>query len=247
MNISIIGAGNIGATLATKLSAAGYTVKLANSKGPETIADIARKAGATAVTSEDALRDAELVILAIPFTAHNSLAGLLSSLPDTVPVIDTSNYYPFRDGSIAEVENGMPESVWVSARLGHPVIKAWNALLAKTLSDKGLPENAPDRIAVPVAGDDERAKRVAMVLVSETGFDAVDAGSLSESWRQQPGSPAYCTELSVAELKLALTAADKKQAQLNRDALMQEFMSASAPLSHEHIVARNRAVTSKQG
>jgi predicted dinucleotide-binding enzyme len=247
MNISIIGAGNIGATLATKLSAAGYTVKLANSKGPETIADIARKAGSTAVTSEDALRDAELVILAIPFTAHNSLAGLLSSLPDTVPVIDTSNYYPFRDGSIAEVENGMPESVWASARLGHPVIKAWNALLAKTLSDKGLPENAPDRIAVPVAGDDERAKRVAMVLVSETGFDAVDAGSLSESWRQQPGSPAYCTELSVAELKLALTAADKKQAQLNRDALMQEFMSASAPLSHEHIVARNRAVTSKQG
>lgn len=147
MNISIIGAGNIGATLATKLSAAGYTVKLANSKGPETIADIARKAGATAVTSEDALRDAELVILAIPFTAHSSLAGLLSSLPDTVPVIDTSNYYPFRDGSIAEVENGMPESVWASVRLGHPVIKAWNALLAKTLSDKGLPENAPDRIS----------------------------------------------------------------------------------------------------
>ncbi|WP_395538641.1 NADPH-dependent F420 reductase (plasmid) [Pantoea vagans] len=242
-NISIIGAGNIGATLATKLSAAGYTVKLANSKGPETIADIARNAGASAVTREDAFKDADIVILSIPFTAHISLADLLKSLPDNVPIIDTSNYYPFRDESIEDVENGMPESVWVSQQLGRPVIKAWNAVLAKTLSDKGLSENAPDRIAVPVAGDDETAKRVAMVLVSETGFDAVDAGSLNESWRQQPGTPAYCTELSTADLKTAQMAADKKQAPLNRDALMQEFMSAGEPLTHEHIVTRNRAVT----
>lgn len=80
-------------------------------------------------------------------------------------------------------------------------------------------------------------------LVSDTGFDAVDAGSLAESWRQQPGTPAYCTELSAAALKKALLAADKERAPVNREALLKEFMSASEPLTHEHIVARNRAVT----
>jgi predicted dinucleotide-binding enzyme len=243
MNIGIIGAGNIGATLARKLSAAGHTVKLANSKGPETIVDIAHDAGATAVTREDAIKGVDLIILSIPFSAQSSLAGLLSTLPDTVPVIDTSNYYPFRDKSIAEVENGMPESVWASTQIGHPLIKAWNAVLARTLSDKGLPENAPHRIAIPVAGNDEAAKRTAMILVSETGFDAVDAGSLSDSWRQQPGTPAYCTELETEELKKALSSADAVRAPKNRDELMKEFMSSGASFTHEEMVARNRVVT----
>lgn len=243
MNIGIIGAGHIGATLATKLSAAGHIVKLANSRGPETIADIARQAGATAVTQQDVVRNVDVIILSIPFTAHESLAELLSTLPSSVTVIDTSNYYPFRDNSIADVESGEPESVWASKKAGCPLIKAWNAALAATLANKGLPPAATGRIAIPVAGDDEQAKNIAMKLVSDTGFDAVDAGPLRESWRQQPGTPAYCTELNASDLKAALQAADKARAPVNRDALMKEFMSASEPLTHEHVVARNRAVT----
>lgn len=243
MNIGIIGAGNIGATLATKLSAAGHNIKLANSRGPETIADVARQAGATAVTQEEVVRNVDVIILSIPFTAHETLAELLSILPSTVPVIDTSNYYPFRDNSIADVENGEPESVWASNKAGRPLIKAWNAVLAATLANKGLPSGTSGRIAIPVSGDDEQAKNTAMKLVCETGFDAVDAGPLDHSWRQQPGTPAYCTELSASDLKVALMAADKERAPVNRDALMKEFMSASKPLSHEHTVARNRAGT----
>ncbi|WP_440135767.1 NADPH-dependent F420 reductase [Erwinia aeris] len=243
MNIGIIGAGNIGATLAAKLSACGHSVRLANSRGPETIAEVARKAGATAVTREEAVKGADAVILSTPFTAHQGLAELLKIVPASVPVIDTSNYYPFRDDAIPALAQGKPESVWASEQAGRPLIKAWNAVLAATLADKGMPVGVTERIAIPVAGDDETAKRIAMALVSDTGFDAVDAGSLAESWRQQPGTPAYCTELSAAALKKALLAADKERAPVNREALLKEFMSASEPLTHEHIVARNRAVT----
>ncbi|MBX9444214.1 NADPH-dependent F420 reductase [Dickeya chrysanthemi] len=243
MIISIIGAGNIGASLARKLSACGHIVKLTNSRGPETIRDIANEAGAKAVTREEAVSDVDVIILAIPFGKHSELATLLSNAPANATLIDTSNYYPFRDGSIADVEHGKPESVWASEQAGRTLIKAWNAVLAATLSDKSLPAGAAGRIAIPVAGDDEKAKSTAMALVSETGFEPVDAGSLTESWRQQPGSPAYCTELSPAELKTALQKADKARAPKNRDTLMDEFMSARETLTHDHIVARNRAVT----
>jgi hypothetical protein len=119
-------------------------------------------------------------------------------------VIDTSNYYPFRDGAIAEVDGGKPESVWVSEQIGRPVVKAWNAVLAATLAERGQPNGASGDIAIPVAGDDPNAKATAMELVGATGFDALDTGSLSDSWRQQPSTPAYCTELTTNELKSAL-------------------------------------------
>ncbi|MHD0215543.1 NADPH-dependent F420 reductase, partial [Corynebacterium diphtheriae] len=108
----------------------------------------------------------------------------------------------FRDGSIAEVDEGKPESVWVSERIGRPVVKAWNALLAETLANKGLAQGQPSRIAIPVAGDDNRAEAVIQDLVEETGFDALASGGLSDSWRQQPGTPAYCTfrDGSIAEV-----------------------------------------------
>jgi predicted dinucleotide-binding enzyme len=95
-------------------------------------------------------------------------------VPTDVAVIDTSNYYPFRDGAITEVDGGKPESVWVSEQIGRPVVKAWNAVLAVTLSEKGQPNGAPRRIAIPVAGDDSAAKATAMELVEATGFDPLD-------------------------------------------------------------------------
>lgn len=243
MKIGIIGAGNIGATLARKLSAGGHEIKLANSRGPDSIRDLARDVGATAVTREDAVKDVDAIILAIPFEKHRGLASLFSQVPERVVVIDTSNYYPFRDSAIAEVDNGKPESVWASEQTGRQLVKAWNAVLAATLADKGLPSGAPDRIALPVAGNNAHAKAVVLKLVNETGFDALDAGPLSESWRQQPGTPAYCTELDTEELKKALSSADAARAPKNRDALIKEFMTPGANFTHEDVIARNREVT----
>lgn len=243
MKIGIIGAGNIGATLANKLSVQGHDVKLANSRGPESIAELARKVGALAVDRQEAVREVDVIILSIPFDKHTELAELMRDVPESVIVIDTSNYYPFRDGDIIEIREGKPESVYASEKVQRHLIKAWNAVLAETLKEKGQDAGSPSRIAIPVAGDDSAAKSVVMELVSQSGFDAFDAGMLSESWRQQPGTPAYCTELNAAELRAALQAADKARAPLNRDALIREFMSAGDHLTHDVIVKRNRAVT----
>lgn len=243
MKIGIIGSGNIGATLANKLSVQGHDVKLANSRGPESIAELARKVGALAVDRQEAVREVDVIILSIPFDKHTELAELMRDVPESVIVIDTSNYYPFRDGDIIEIREGKPESVYASEKVQRHLIKAWNAVLAETLKEKGQDAGSPSRIAIPVAGDDSAAKSVVMELVSQSGFDAFDAGMLSESWRQQPGTPAYCTELNAAELRAALQAAHKARAPLNRDALIREFMSAGDHLTHDVIVKRNRAVT----
>lgn len=243
MKIAIIGAGNIGATLARTFATSGHEVKLANSKGPRTISDLALDVGAAAETKEDAVQGAEVIILSIPFAKYPDLASLFKEVPANVTVIDTSNYYPFRDGAIAEVDGGKPESIWVSEQIGRPVVKAWNAVLAATLAERGQPKGASGRIAVPVAGDDGKAKAIAIQLVEATGFDALDSGSLSDSWHQQPGTQAYCTELTANELKSALQSAERSRAAGNRDALLREFMAAGGKLSHDEIVARNRAVT----
>ena len=243
MKIGIIGAGNIGATVAKKLAAAGHVVKLANARGPETIRDLVRDLGVTAVSKEEAVKDVEVVVLSIPFARYPDLAELFHDVPTNVVIIDTSNYYPFRDGEIKEIENVKPESVWVSEQIGRPVIKAWNAVLSHTLSERGKPESASGRIAVPVAGDDAEAKAIAMQLVGATGFDVIDAGTLAESWRQQPGTPAYCTELTADELTSVLPAADKDRAPTYREALINEFMAGHGQLTHDEMVMRNRAVT----
>ena len=145
-----------------------------------------------------------VIVLAIPFGSYRDLAGLFSDAPADLVVIDTSNYYPLRDGAIADVDGGKPESVWVSEQTGRSVVKAWNAVLAVTLAERGQPNGASGRIAIPVAGDDQKAKATTIKLIEATGFDALDSGSLSDSWRQQPGTPAYCTELTASELKSAL-------------------------------------------
>ncbi|MBB5666139.1 hypothetical protein GGE68_004369 [Rhizobium leguminosarum] len=243
MKIGIIGAGNIGATLAKKLAAGGHEVKLANSKGPDTIRDLAGDIGATAVSKQEAVRGVEVVVLSIPFANYRDLGGLFNDVPEEVVVIDTSNYYPFRDGAIADVDGGMPESVWVSGQIGRPVVKAWNAVLAATLSEKGRPDGTNGRIAIPVAGDAPEAKAIAMELVEATGFEAVDSGGLAESWRQQPGTPAYCTELAAGELEEALRSADRSRAADHREALIKEFFAAGTSLTHDEMVARNRAGT----
>lgn len=247
MKIGIIGAGNIGGTIARKLVAAGHSVKLAGAKGPDDIREQAEGIGASPVASEEAVRDVEAVILSIPFAKIPEVAHVFADLPADVVVIDTSNYYPQFGVSISEVDAGKPEGIWSAEQLKRPVIKAFNAALAHTLAEGGKPSGAADRIAIPVAGDDPRGKLIAQELVDAVGFDAVDAGSLAGSWRQQPGTPAYCTELSSADLKTALASADKTRAPRDRDALMARFTGMDAPPSHATIIACNREVTASHG
>ncbi|MDB5614240.1 MAG: putative exported protein [Devosia sp.] len=241
MKIGIIGAGNIGALVAKKLDAAGHQVKLANSRGRESLTDTVAGTGIQAVAAEAAVQDAEVIILSVPFAKNPDLASVLAGAPAGAIVVDTSNYYPARDSEIAEVEGGKPETVWASEQLGRPLVKAWNALLAQTLAEAGTEPGTANRIAIPISGNDAAAKSLVADLVSITGFDTVDAGTLEESWRLQPGTPAYCTELTADELKAALAAADKQRAPKNRDAIMASFLKPDAEFTRSSAVATNRS------
>jgi predicted dinucleotide-binding enzyme len=209
MKIGIIGAGNIGGTLARRLAALGHQVSIANSRGPETLAPLANEIGAKAVTVEQAARAGEVVILSIPLRNVTRLPALLfDGVPDSVVVVDTGNYYPRqRDGRIEPIENGTTESRWVSDQLGRPVVKVFNSIYAQHLAEFGKPKEAPDRFALPVAGDDKRAKDIVIRLLDELGFDGVDAGGLDDSWRQQPGTPVYGADLDTDGVRRALVEA----------------------------------------
>ncbi|MEU9830138.1 NAD(P)-binding domain-containing protein [Streptosporangium sp. NPDC048047] len=209
MRIGIIGAGNIGGALTRRLTDLGHEVTVANSRGPHTLADLASETGAKAVTVEEAPRGADLVVVTIPECRVPELPpGLFDGVPHDVVVVDTGNYYPQqRDGRIEEIESGLPESRWVERRLGRPVIKAFNNIYARHLAEHGRPAGAPGRVALPVAGDDEAAKRVVMDLIDQLGFDPVDAGGLDDSWRQQPGTPVYATDRDAGGVREALAQA----------------------------------------
>jgi 8-hydroxy-5-deazaflavin:NADPH oxidoreductase len=209
MKIGIIGAGQIGGTLTRRFRALGHEVKVANSRDPETLAELASETGATAVWAERAADDAELVVITIPQkNVPNLAAGILDGAADGLVVIDTNNYYPQqRDGRIEAIEDGTTESRWVSEQVGHPVIKVFNGIRAQHLLERGQEPGTPGRIALPVAGDEEAAKAVVMRLVDELGFDPVDAGTLDESWRQQPGSPVYGRDYGANGVRRALAEA----------------------------------------
>ncbi|MEU5382178.1 NAD(P)-binding domain-containing protein [Streptomyces sp. NPDC005968] len=209
MRIGIIGAGNIGATLTRRLSALGHEVRVANSRDPQTLADLAGETGATAVWAADAADDADLVIVTITLTHVRDLApGIVDDRRPGAPVIDTNNYYPqYKDGFIAAIEAGTPESVWVSEQLGVPVYKAFNGIGANFLQDAGAPAGAPERIAIPVAGADGPGKELVFDLVDQLGFDPIDAGPLEESWRQQPDTPFYAKNYPADRARHALAEA----------------------------------------
>lgn len=213
MKIGIIGAGNIGGALTRRLSELGHEVLVANSRGPETLADLADETGATPVTAEEAARGGEVVVVTIPQRAVEDLpTDLFRGVDESVVVIDTGNYYPReRDGRIDAIEEGTTESHWVSEQLGRPVVKAFNNIYAAHLQDLGKPADADGRIALPVAGDDEAAKQVVMGLVEELGFDAVDAGGLDDSWRQQPGSPVYARDRDADGVRRGLAEASRER------------------------------------
>lgn len=209
MDIGIIGAGHIGGTLTRRLTALGHAVRVANSRAPETLADLAAETGATAVWAAEAADGADLVIVSIPEKNVVDLApGIVGAARPGAPVIETNNYYPReRDGLIAGIEDGTPESVWVSEQIGAPVFKVFNGIYWKRLLEDGRPRGEAGRIALPVAGDDPAGQRVVFDLVDALGFDPVDGGPLAESWRQQPGTPVYGADLDAEGAVLALSEA----------------------------------------
>lgn len=211
MKIGIIGAGHIGGTLTRRFSELGHEVYVANSRGPETLADLAAETGAKPLSVTEAARKGEVVIVTIPEKNIPKLpSNLFEGVSDRVVVVDTGNYYPQqRDGRIKAIEDGTTESRWVSQQLGRPVVKAFNNIYAEHLLKLGQPEGTPGRIALPVAGDDPEAKATVLRLVNELGFDGVDAGGLDDSWRQQPGTPVYAKDFDAEGVKKALSEASK--------------------------------------
>ena len=207
MDIGIIGSGNIGGTLVRHLSALGHQVSIANSRGPASLAALAAETGATAATVEQAARAQDLVIIAVPEAAVPQLPRDILTASSAV-VVDTGNYYPSRDGRIAEIDGGLTDSEWVARVLGVPVVKAFNNIVAPSLGTRGAPAGTPGRICLSVAGDQQPAKELVLGVIDALGFDGIDAGTLAESWRQQPGTPAYCRDLDADGLQAALGQAD---------------------------------------
>lgn len=202
MNIGIIGAGEMGLCLASKFVALGHTVSIANSRGPASIKSITTDLGATAATAEEAIKDKQVIIVSIPQKNIPALKPLFKDLPEEVVVIETGNYYPtLRDDTIPALEQSGIDSLWVQEQLGIRVVKVFNSILATSINDFGKTKGEKDRIAIAVSGDDAKTKEIVFTLVDELGFDPFDIGPITQSWKQQPGSPIYCRDINLEELK----------------------------------------------
>ena len=204
MRIGVIGTGNIGGTVARLFADAEHEVVISNSRGPETLRH-EEGDGVQAGTVEEAAEHGDVVLIAIPFKARETLPA--DELADTV-VIDAMNYYPARDGHIAELDEDITTSTELLGRhlYGSRLVKAFNTMAAGTLEDEsGRPAGDHSRLVILAAGDDEHAKRTVMELIDELGFDPVDTGTLAEGGRlQQPGSPVFGAELTNPEAREAL-------------------------------------------
>lgn len=226
MNIGIIGSGEMGTCLASKFIKSGHTVSIANSRGPASLKKFAEDIGAVAATVEETVKNKQLIIVSIPQKNVPDLPkNLFKHLPEEVVVIDTGNYYPsLRDGSIPALDQSGIDSLWVQEQLGIPVVKVFNSILATSLKDLGRPKGDKNRIAIAVSGDDAKAKKIVFKLVDESGFDPFDVGAIAQSWKQQPGSPVYCRDINLEELKKMIDA-----------------MGTAWPGMHNVIIAKRKA------
>jgi predicted dinucleotide-binding enzyme len=220
--IGLIGSGHIGSTVARLAVDAGHDVVLSNSRGPETLTELVDELGphARAATPAEAAAAGELVVVTIPLKAYRQVP--VEPLRGKV-VIDTNNYYPQRDGHIAELDEGSTtSSELLQAHLPESrVVKAFNNIYFGHLGSLQRPAGSPERSALAIAGDDEAAKRTVAQFLDSIGYDAYDVGPLSEGWRYQPGTPAYgqpyvapgaefpgpAHQVPAAQLKQALDAA----------------------------------------
>jgi len=200
--LGIIGAGNIGSSVARAAVAAGYTVVIANSRGPETLADLIAELGpnASAATAEEAAAKADFALVAVPLHKYRGVP--VEPLAGKV-VMDANNYYPQRDGRIDALDNNeTTTSELLQAHLPtSTVVKAFNNIPAKQIPTDGLPAGDPNRRALPIAGDDADAVAQVAAFLDSIGFDSVNVGTLAESWKVERDTPAYVTRTTAAELR----------------------------------------------
>jgi predicted dinucleotide-binding enzyme len=206
--IGFIGAGHIGSQVARLATSRGYSVVISNSRGPDSLAELVRELGphARAASAVEAATAGDIVVVSIPLKNYRDVP--VAPLAGKI-VIDTSNYYPQRDGHIPELDN---ESTTTAELLqAHlptsKVVKAFNHIYAAELTTHGQPAGSPNRRALVIAGDDAAAKAVVTNLLDEFGFDTVDAGPLKEGWRIQRDTPGYGPRRTADELRKDLAAA----------------------------------------
>ena len=208
--IGFIGAGHIGSQLARLAVRSGYDVVVSNSRGPETLKDLTKELGprARAGTSTQAAEAGDIVVVTIPLKHIGDVP--VAPLAGKI-VIDTNNYYPQRDGHIAELDDEtMTTSELLQRHLPHStVVKAFNHIYAAELTAHGQPAGTPNRRALAIAGDDAEAKRVVSHLIDQFGFDVVDLGPLRESWRIQRDTPGYGPRRTANELRQDLAEAER--------------------------------------
>lgn len=214
MKAEIIGAGYIGSVLAVHLKKLNYDVFIANSRGPESLQEVGRFTGATPVNVKQILVvDVDILIITIPLKNVPLLPKEpFTTLSPRTIIIDTCNYHPDRDGRIQELDDintKVGKSTWVSKVIQKPVIKVFNNIMHASLATGGLLNGSKKRIALPISGDEVEKKKSVINLLGLMGFDGVDAGPLSESWRQQPGTHCYCLNPTKSQLFNLLEKADR--------------------------------------
>lgn len=205
MRIGIIGAGFVGRAIGKLAVHTGHQVMLSNSRGPETMFSLRYAVGGEVGTVEEAAAFGDVVVIAIPLSVYRSVPA--APLAGKI-VIDANNYYHERDGRFPELDaQATTTSELLAGHLPRSrVVKAFNAITMKDIESDGRPAGAPDRRALPLAGDDAEAKSVAIGLYEAFGFDAVDVGPLAEGWRFERGRPAYCVPFNRADLQKVLAA-----------------------------------------
>jgi predicted dinucleotide-binding enzyme len=207
MRIGIIGAGYIARAVATVAIRQGHEVMVSNSRSPNSLFSMVNTIGVRAGTPKEAASFGDMVVIAIPLTAYESIPA--APLEGKI-VLDAGNYYAARDGEIAELERNETTTSEMLARLlpGSRVVKAFNAIIAGDIERDGRPSDAQDRRALPISGDDASAKKAVTSFLNELGFDVFDAGPLVEGWRFQEGTPAYCVRMNSEQLQQALIDAE---------------------------------------
>lgn len=208
--IGIIGAGFIGQACAQLFMQAGYEAMLSNSRDKKTLYSIASSIGCKIGSQQEAITFGDIVLVAIPFINYHSLP---TDLLSNKVVLDAMNYYPDRDGHIEQLDqHQITTSEMLAAHLKQShIVKVFNAILAKDIVKDAKRDDEKNRRAIPISSNDEQAKQIAISLLTRTGYDHVDVGELSNSWRFERAKPAYCIPLNSKDLTQALAQASRTE------------------------------------